>query len=168
MHGREYYLGLRARYEPDDVRMIIVAESPPVSGKYFYDPTGRPMEPLFRALIQSTLGITPIGKSEGLEAFAKAGFVLVDATYQPVNALSGRQRDRIILDDYPILKQDLLALSGSQNSRILLIKVNVCRLLEEKLLADGFNVVNHGTAIPFPGSGHYTEFLEKISPLVLK
>jgi len=166
MHDREYYLGLRARYLPRDIRLIIVAESPPVSGKYFYDPAGRPTEPLFRALMRDVLGITPTAKPEGLEAFAKAGYVLVDATYRPVNALSETQRGQIILADYPVLKQDLLTLPGIQNSKILLIKMNVCRLLEEKLLTDGFNVINRGTAIPFPAAGNQAKFRARIAPLL--
>lgn len=166
MHDREYYLGLRARYVPRDIRLIIVAESPPVSGKYFYDPSGSPKEQLFRALMRGVLGIEATAKAEGLEAFAKAGYVLVDATYRPVNALSETQRNEVILADYPVLKQDLQALSKDRDCRILLIKANVCQLLEDKLLADGFDVANHGAVIPFPGSGNQTKFMAGIAPLL--
>jgi putative ATP-dependent endonuclease of OLD family len=41
---------------------------------------------------------------------------------------------------------------------IVLVKANVCRLLEPKLVAAGFNVLNHGAMIPFPSTGHQTEF----------
>jgi hypothetical protein len=36
--NRNHYLGLRKRYEPEKVRLGVVAESPPVSGLYFCDP----------------------------------------------------------------------------------------------------------------------------------
>jgi hypothetical protein len=34
----------------------------------------------------------------------------------------------------------------------------VCRLLEPRLLQDGFNVINKGKAIHFPSSGRQKEF----------
>ena len=46
---RSEYLSLRRRYKPKTIKLIIVAESPPTSGKYFYDPEGRITEPLFAA-----------------------------------------------------------------------------------------------------------------------
>ncbi len=46
---RSDYLSLRRAFEPMGV---IVAESPPISGKYFYDPDGEVSEPLFNALMK--------------------------------------------------------------------------------------------------------------------
>src|SRR4051812_45254487 len=48
-HNRDYYLRLRREYQPKIIKLIIVAESPPASGKYFYDSTGSTKEPLFAA-----------------------------------------------------------------------------------------------------------------------
>jgi hypothetical protein len=45
------YLSLRHEFEPKDVKLAIVAESPPISGKYFYDPCSNVSEPVFSALI---------------------------------------------------------------------------------------------------------------------
>jgi hypothetical protein len=39
---RNAYLSMRRRYEPDVVRLVIITESPPASGLYFYNPTGGP------------------------------------------------------------------------------------------------------------------------------
>jgi hypothetical protein len=38
-------------------------------------------------------------------------------------------------------------------SWLILIKTNVCRILEPKLTHDGFNVLNCGRVIYFPASG---------------
>jgi hypothetical protein len=46
------YLSLRSRYEPENIRLVIIAESPPASGLYFYNPTGARSEPLFAALMR--------------------------------------------------------------------------------------------------------------------
>jgi hypothetical protein len=81
------YLSLRSRYEPENIRLVIIAESPPASGLYFYNPTGARSEPLFAALMRQ-LGISPISKENGLLEFQRRGWVLVDATYEPVNTPS--------------------------------------------------------------------------------
>ena len=67
VRDRDYYLHLRREYEPENVRLVIVAESPPASGKYFYDTTGSPKEPLFAAIMLQ-LGLSPITKQIGLQA----------------------------------------------------------------------------------------------------
>src|ERR1039458_10743531 len=37
---RSEYLSFRRKFEPATVKLVIVAESPPASGKYFYNPKG--------------------------------------------------------------------------------------------------------------------------------
>jgi hypothetical protein len=39
------YLFLRREFEPATVTLVIIAESPPASGKYLYDPAGEVSEP---------------------------------------------------------------------------------------------------------------------------
>ena len=34
-------MNLRARYRPPRIKVVFVLESPPISGNYFYNPTGR-------------------------------------------------------------------------------------------------------------------------------
>jgi hypothetical protein len=91
---------------------VIVAESPPAFGKYFYDTTGSPKEPLFAALMLQ-LGISP-AKADGLLELQNRGWVLVDATYQPVDKLAkdaGHDRDEVIARDYPLLIEDVASSS---------------------------------------------------------
>jgi hypothetical protein len=91
---RAEYFRLRDRYSPDHPRIIFVLESPPKSGLYFYNPEGSVSEPLFRAMMRDVLEITPRAKSEGLGEFAARGFLLVDASYTPVNHGDLSKRDR--------------------------------------------------------------------------
>src|SRR4051794_3296358 len=99
------YLSLRRPFEPLTVKLVIVAESPPASGKYFYNPDGAPTEPLFTALMLQ-LSFSPASKEQGLREFQKRGWVLIDATYEPVN-VKGKDRDQVIIRDYPLLREDL-------------------------------------------------------------
>jgi hypothetical protein len=106
MKNRDYYIQLRSKYHPNNLNLIFLFESPPVSGKYFYDETGKTSETLFSALMK-LLDYEPSDKKDGLEYFKSKGYLLVDATYQQVNELKGKNRDETILSDYDYLVSDL-------------------------------------------------------------
>jgi len=166
---RYEYLSLRRRYEPKSIKLVIIAESPPASGKYFYNPEGCPSEPLFAALMKQ-LGYSPLTKEDGLLELRRTGWVLVDATYEPVNepvnAPSSSGRNRIIARDYPLLLEDLKSLIAGRPIPLVLIKANVCRILEPKLAADGLNVLNRGRLIYFPATGRQKQFQQQFAEVL--
>jgi hypothetical protein len=122
-------------------------------------------EALFAALMRQ-LGISPISKENGLLEFQRRGWVLVDATYEPVNTTKCSSRDGVIARDYPLLRDDLATLMPKRSSPLVLIKANVCRILEPKLAKDGFNVLNGGRVIYFPGTGWQREFQRQFSAVL--
>jgi hypothetical protein len=164
---RNEYLALRRRFEPRSVRLVIVAESPPASGKYFYNPDGKASEPLFSAVMKE-LGIQTTMKMDGLRKFQERGWVLVDATYDQVNKHGDDHRNLVILRDYELLCDDLKRLLGTHWRKVplVLIKKNVCQLLEPMLKETGFNVLNKGGDIYFPGSGQQGKFHEQFPKIV--
>ena len=108
MQDRDYYLSFRNKYEPKQLTLLIVAESPPVSGLYFYNPIGKTSEPLFAALMRQ-ITFSPPNKEEGLVQLQQKGWLLVDATYEQVD--KNKRRDETIVRDYPLLRDDLIRLS---------------------------------------------------------
>lgn len=167
--NRDYYLRLRRQYQPENITLVIVAKSPPASGKYFYDPTGSVGEPLFAALMQQ-LGVSPNTKEIGLRGFQHRGWVLVDATYQPVDKLTKEadlDRDAVIARDYPLLLSDLTHLSPDRSVPLVLIKANVCRALEPLLTLDGFKVLNRGRPVYFPSNGQQLNFKKQFAAVVI-
>jgi hypothetical protein len=152
-------------YVPDAVRLAIVAESPPKSGLYFYNPDGKVSEPLFAAMMRQ-LEYKPITKDQGLRELQRRGWLLVDATYEPVDGLSDKKRDTVIIRDYPLLCADLKALLPDKSTPIVLVKANVCRLLESKLIDDGFTVINGGVEVYFPASGQQGKFHEQFGAIL--
>jgi hypothetical protein len=157
---REEYLALRRRYEPEHVKLVVVAESPPASGLYFYNPEGRVTEPLFSALMKQ-LDIHCGQKADGLLKLQQCGWLLVDATYEPVNQLRDSQRREVIERDFRLLCDDLQTLTPDRSAPLILIKENVCRTLEPGLVRAGFNVLNRGIIVPFPSTGQQNKFHEK-------
>lgn len=162
------YISLRNKYLPKNIKVIFVLESPPAGHGYFYNPEGRVSEVLFRSYMK-LLGITPLSKDQGLKELAKKGWLLVNPIYQPVNKLSDKEADRLILKNYQTFVADLKVLiSGDKNVPIILVKSNILRLLEVPLLADGFNVINQKLLIPFPLHYHADRFHKSVLSLLLK
>jgi hypothetical protein len=171
MKSRDDYLAMRRVYEPKRVKLVIVAESPPDSGQYFYDPMGKATEWLFAAIVRQ-LGFTAMpkeNKERGLSELRRKGWLLVDATYRQVNNLrESTTRNRVLENDYPLLRRDLERLLRSDRSTpLILIKKTVCRVLRQRLLDDGFRVLNGvGDLIPFPSHSHQGEFARKFGALI--
>ena len=154
---KKYYLSLKNKYVPENLKIVFVLESPPAPGKYFYDKNGSVGEPLFSAMMK-LLKFEPQDKREGLKHFAESGYFLDDATYEPVNQLRGQIRENIILKNYPNLVADLRKLGVPEQINVILVKANICRLLKQKLLDDGFNVLNQDEIVPFPSNGWQNKF----------
>ncbi len=170
-HPKNYYINLRNRFFPKDLKAIFVLESPPASGRYFYNPDGRTGEPLFSAMMRSVLGLDPhsAAKAEGLRKFQEAGYLVVDAAYIPVNKMDDKERDRVILENLGNLVEDLreqMRKAGKDSAPVILVKANICRLLESRLLERGFRVANQGSVIPFPSNGQQKVFERKIQELI--
>ena len=163
--GCGYYLRLRRAYTPERVKLAIIAESPPASGKYFYDHKGAVTEPLFAALMKY-VGFQddrPRTKVYGLRRFQEKGWILVDATYEPVNKLPKPKKAELIERDYTHLCRELESLGRPP---LLLLKANVCRILAPLLVRDGFNVLNRGRVVYFPSSGQQAAIHQQISAIL--
>ncbi len=164
---KNQYKVLRNNYMPKNLRIILVLESPPHNGKYFYKPDGKVSEILFRSLMSVLLNIKPETKSEGLKEFSKAGYLLVDPIYEPVDNISDKEANKLIMKNYPNFVYDLREIIGNKkNVKIILIKKNICELLEQPLLKEGFNVINNGEMIPFPLHYHTNTFSEKMKRII--
>jgi len=165
-YDKTTYLAWRRRFQPVPIKLIIVAESPPASRKFFYNPGGEVREQLFDAMMQQ-LNVSPETKIEGLRKFQAAGLFLVDATYTPVNkGYNDDQRNLVIANDYPALREDLLELTPDRSVPLVLIKVNVVDVLEPRLKADGFRVLNDGIRPPFPGMGNQPKFHKRFEEIL--
>ena len=162
------YKRMRDVYKPSCIRAIFILESPPRSGKYFYDPAGETNEALFGAMMDLLHIKNDLkNKEDGLRRFQKQGFIVVDASYVPVNGLEGNHRDQAIIREFESLVDDLDSLDPGKEVPLVLVKANVCKVLEHRLKTKGFKVINDGQSIPFPGSGRQRDFREKIA-LVLE
>ncbi len=160
--SRNKYINKRNKYQPENIKAIFVFESPPESGKYFYDAEGKATEPLFVAMME-LIGYESADKASGLAEFVRRGLIIVDATYIPVDQYVSWKRDKVIKNSLPTLLEDLETLTPDKKTPIILVKVNICRLLADPLKSNGFNVINNGVEIPFPSTGQQGKFRTQIA-----
>src|SRR5258708_15513474 len=75
---------LRKRYRPDRVRILFVGESPPASGRFFYQADSG----LYRAVRDTFLtAFPPLQKTAFLDSFRSLGCYLVDLCGEPVDKM---------------------------------------------------------------------------------
>jgi hypothetical protein len=84
--------------------------------------------------------------------------------YTPVNRLPNR--DQVITGDYPTLLQGLDELTPDRSVPLVLIKANVCSLLETKLSQNGFTVLNDKRKACFPACGWQNVFQKQLREIL--
>ena len=83
---------LRRSYLPKPARLLFVGESPPASGRFFYQADSG----LYRAIRRTFMRAFPeIRKEDFLATFRALGCYLVDLCGEPVDDLDAKQRKRI-------------------------------------------------------------------------
>lgn len=80
---------LRRRYRPNDVRVLFVGESPPASGRFFYQQDSG----LYRAVFETFRRVdSSLDHANFLTLFARARCYLVDLCPEPVDRLAPAPR----------------------------------------------------------------------------
>jgi len=163
MIDKKYYLKLRNKFIPDNLKIIFLLESPPASGKYFYDPAGSKGELLFRTMMK-LIDYEPKTKLDGLNEFKNRGYLLIDSTYFQIDKIADRkQRNLIIIKDISDLIDDLAKIIKRKRIKIVPVQKNVCQILSGPLKSVGFNIINND--IPFPDPSQQKVFFKKMKEI---
>ena len=164
MYSKNFYKKLRDQYLPIHLKAIFISESPPVQFKnYFYNPEGTSSELLFQGLTNVILGKKYTSKKEGLKDFSKAGYFLIDSIYTPINKLSDKMANDRIKKNYHYFIADIKMISkDSTNIPLILIKKNIGKVLEDRLIKNGFFVLNYQSTLPFPRHYYYNDFKKRL------
>lgn len=170
MSEEPWYAERRARWKPDEVCLLLIAESAPDDGddesnrRFFYDDhlTGR--DSLFRQVVHvlfenPSLKSGPNAKVPWLAKLRDQGVYLIDLAQVPVNYRSEAERAAT-------LEQNIAAAIALANELapqgIVLVKQNVFNLLNGPLRATGLPVL-HNEFIPFPASGQQMRFRQRFA-----
>ena len=173
------YNSAAAKYRPDRVRVLFVAESPPVPkygepARYFYFENVKKADHLWSGLMKALYADFKGAKNERerkaewLDRFKRDGYWLIDAVKTPIakKTADGKQIKRKALRTHlskvggALIKE----IRAVHPGKVVLISSPVWEVLHRPLKEAGLPVVNF-EALFFPGSGQQGEFQKQFAKL---
>lgn len=151
----------RRAYRPNHIKCLLLAESPPKNGRFFYFPDSTRFDFLFINVMDSLYSDfkgryrnskeKPKIKSEFLNRFKGDGFYLHDvySRADEISRLSPKSATERLIDDLKNL--------NIGRAPIIIVKASVFDLAALPLCKAGFDVVD--ARVPFPAQGNQAKFL---------
>jgi hypothetical protein len=170
-HLIQDYASARNKYRPDKVCLLLIAESPPSSGGYFYAEVTIGKDHLFRETMKA-LEFWPINhpmrkgcdKRPMLAQFRSMGFFLIDTCELPVDKLSPEERRISTVQGALTLPKRVKELDPC---RILIVKKTVFKPVKQVLSNEGFgDRILNVRPLPFPSHGNQKKFRMMLRRLV--
>ena len=163
----------RRKYRPRKVRLLLIAESPPSSGGFFYFPMTIGKDHLFRETMKA-LDLWPknepmrkgVDKRPMLRRFQSMGLYLLDTCDFPVDKLRPMKRREAILQQIPRLVNDVIE---ANPLHILVVKSSIFNPVIIALRESGLwsRILNTGP-VPFPSHGNQQIYRSILKGALLK
>lgn len=150
---------IRKKYFPARMKLLLIGESPPHNGKFFYVNsamttfTSRPFECVFDLKFS--------GNQEFLQYFQEAGCFLDDLCHKPVDHLPPIEREVELEKNVPNLAKRL---EEWQPEVICIVLRKIEKYVRDAIQKSGINPSVY--VLPFPGNGHQGEFMDKLTEIV--
>ena len=163
----------RRKYRPRKIRLLLIAESPPSSGGFFYFPTTIGKDHLFRETMKA-LDLWPeneplrrgVDKRSMLRRFQSLGLYLLDTCDFPVDKMRPRDRREAVLEQIPRLVNDVIE---ANPLRILVVKSSIFNPVIVALRESGLwsRILNTGP-VPFPSHGNQQIYRSMLKSALLR
>ena len=150
---------IRQSYRPERVRLLLVGESPPASGDFFY--TGGNMTTFTAKAFGCATGQSYQSTAEFLNAFKRSGCYLDDLCHKPINKHSTRERKRAHRASVESLASRLKQLDPDA---IAIVMKGIVTPVRAAIGEAGLSCPVH--VLPFPGNGHQNAYMELLAPLI--
>jgi hypothetical protein len=151
---------LRRRFLPSELRLLLIGESPPASGRFFYQQDSG----LYRATREAfQIGDRSVSDTNFLEIFQARGCYLIDLCPDPVDQLQSKDRRAACLASESSLKRAL----GRLRPELI---ATVVRSIEENVERAAAAANWHGSIehLPYPGrwSRHRDIYVQQLARLL--
>jgi hypothetical protein len=163
----------RRKYRPRKVRFLLIAESPPSSGGFFYFRETIGKDHLFRETMKA-LELWPrnkpmrkcVDKGPMLRSFQSMGFYLLDTSIFPVDKIPRTERRKAIQNQTPRLVGDVVE---ADPSHILIVKSSIFKPVSNALRESDLwtRVLNTGP-VPFPSHGNQSQYRSMLRHAIRK
>ena len=164
----EEFKAIRNKFKPEKISLIFLFESPLHDGGYFYDHKSLKSDVVFKPMMKlidfKYNFLNEQIKIQGLKKFKESGYFTVEATYQPVNTITNEGvKNNLILKNSEGLIKDLKSINAhKEQTPIIIVRSNLFKLYNQKLLKEGFNVINESIIVPFMANNKEDKFHRKI------
>lgn len=151
---------LRKSFRPKKVRILFVGESPPASGRFFYQADSG----LYRAIRDAFIKAFPdLRESNFLKSFRSLGCYLVDLCERPADHLQPKARRKAHLAGEPQLGRTIRKLHPQ--IVIVVVRSIASNVQRSELQA---NWSGHHIELPYPGRWilHRTAFIRRLVPVL--
>ena len=151
---------LRRRFRPRKVRILFIGESPPASGRFFYQADSV----LYRATRQAFLKAFPdLRDRHFLESFRGLGCYFVDLCERPVDRLPPKARRKACLAGEPNLSRTFRALRPQLAIVVVRSIARNVQRSERRATWSGLHI-----ELPYPGRWirHRTAFIQHLVPIL--
>jgi hypothetical protein len=152
---------LRRRFRPDRLRLLFVGESPPASGRFFYQGDSG----LYRAMRDAFQSVDPaISDANFLARFQAVGCYLIDLCPKPVDHLDSKARRAVCLANESSLSRTIARVHPPAIA-------TVVRSIEGNIAQAACRAGWHGPVLhlPYPGrwSRHRNLFVDTLVPTIV-
>jgi hypothetical protein len=151
---------LRESFKPKQVKLLFVGESPPTSGKFFYDKSS--MTTITARAFELSHGFKFKGTAEFLCHFKEVGCYLEDLTHVPVDKLQRQERE-------DFLQAGVLPLSACikemQPIAVVVVLKKIEKYVRDAIMGSGLTPEVH--VLPFPGNGHQNRYVEELETIIV-
>lgn len=150
---------IRQRFIPEKVRLLLIGESPPAKGSFFYVKSN--MTNFTAKAFEKTHGIAFRDHAEFLMYFKGLGCFLDDLSHKPVDDLPKDERE-----------ETLRCCVTPLSERIRTFDPPVIAIVLKKIEHYVREAVNKSgctpeiLVLPFAGNGHQTKYIEQLSKIV--
>ncbi len=150
---------LRKSYKPQKIKLLLIGESPPESGKFFYLESS--MTTFTQRAFENTFKLSFKNHKEFLQFFKKKGCYLDDLSSIPVNRMPPLRKEEV-------LSGNILSLAKRLTSYKPEIVVIVLKRIERKVneALDLSRIQCERYALPFPGNGYQNKYIQKLSKIL--
>jgi hypothetical protein len=150
---------LRQSFKPVNIRILLIGESAPESGQFFYYHSR--MTKYISKTFEQVFNILFRDDSEFLKYFQDKGCYLDDLSPIPVNKMSKTERVKTLKDSIEELSKRIC----SYNPTVIVIVLKKIDKYVKKAI-DLSEVRCPVYTLPFPGNGHQNEFIQEFSKIL--
>lgn len=150
---------IRQRFKPGKIRLLLIGESPPASGKFFYARSA--MTTFTSQAFEKAHGVKFKDNSDFLKYFKACGCYLDDLSHSPVNHLDPHEREQQLRENVDALSQRIKEANPS------VIAISLKKI--EGYVRDAIRKSGRSPEVyilPFAGSGHQNNYIERLASII--